>query len=241
MIVLNSGFEVAAGRRRQCARRPARWANLRNSSGFLRKKARIKGARRPAQRRTWAEMRRYRETNARFPAHSRCCLRDPGRSALRPIEVFKAKVRFVRNTSTPAIRRPVTKVIASLRRQPQRPNFLKETPKILFRRKAHGSICVQEGQPFVHAAKPPPLISSGQAKNSISGHEGEPVISAGWKRLSRSGGALSKARSSPSSGREAPRGESAGGRAGARFGGGPSTRLKNFVAPGTNSRLARFA
>jgi hypothetical protein len=91
MIVLNSGFEVAAGRRRQCARRPARWANLRNSSGFLRRKARVKGARRPGQRRTWAEMRRYRVTNARFPAHSRCCLRDPGRSALRPIEASKAR------------------------------------------------------------------------------------------------------------------------------------------------------
>ena len=61
---------------------------MRNSSGFLRKKARIKGALRPGQRRTWAEMRRYRETNARFPAHSRCCLRDPGRSALRPSETI---------------------------------------------------------------------------------------------------------------------------------------------------------
>lgn len=48
-----------------------------------------------------------------------------------------------------AIRRPLTKVIASLRRQPQRPNFLKKTPKILFRRKAHGSISVQEGQPVI--------------------------------------------------------------------------------------------
>ena len=88
------------------------------------------------------------------------------RPAIRPFEASKAVVCDVRNTSTPAIRRPMTKVIDSLRRQPQRPNFLKDTPKIFFRREAHGSISVQEGQPFPQTAKTRPLISSIALRNS---------------------------------------------------------------------------
>ena len=51
---LTRAFEVAAGRRSLRARRSARWANLRNSSGFLRKNTPAKGVYRPGQRRIWA-------------------------------------------------------------------------------------------------------------------------------------------------------------------------------------------
>ena len=49
-------------------------------------------------------MRRYRVTpNARSPADSGCSLREPCRSAIRPIEASKAAVGYVRFTSTPVV------------------------------------------------------------------------------------------------------------------------------------------
>ena len=48
-------------------------------------------------------------------------------------------------------------------------NFLKDTPKILFRRQAHGSISVQEGQLFVHAANLKSRVPSSTRRKSGSG------------------------------------------------------------------------
>ena len=61
------------------------------------------------------------------------------------IEASKAVVGYVRNTSTPAVCCAATEQLGS---HPKGENSLKNPQEIRTRSDAHGSISIQEGQPY---------------------------------------------------------------------------------------------